>query len=185
MGKIFLWFYCLPIPQALLILALATAVFLLLRERFRDLPNLKPGIAIVLLCWMAVILMGTLGQRTEGGNLSEPIVLPFQSYLAVLRGGTRELLRTNFMNVVLFYPAGLLAGTLLSPRRKSIRYPVLIACGFALLSIGIEFTQYRFGLGLAETDDVIHNALGSLLGLLACRIPVHPLASLLHRISKQ
>ena len=33
-----------------------------------------------------------------------------------------------------------------------------------LLSAGIEYTQYRFALGVAETDDVICNTLGVFIG---------------------
>lgn len=47
------------------------------------------------------------------------------------------------------------------------------------MSIGIEYAQYRFGLGLAEVDDVIHNALGAMLGALARSIPLRKLRVLL------
>ena len=33
-----------------------------------------------------------------------------------------------------------------------------------LLSAGIEYIQYRFALGVAETDDVICNTLGTVIG---------------------
>lgn len=175
MRQIFLWFYCLPIPQALLVIAFATVGILLLSEHFRNVRCRKPCIAVLFLCWMAVILFGTLGQRTEGSNLSEPILVPFYSYYAAFHGGSRELLRTNFMNAVLFYPAGLLAGTLLPKRQKSAWHAALVTCGFALMSLAIEYIQYHFGLGLAEIDDIIHNSLGALLGLLAAGFPVRSL----------
>lgn len=37
----------------------------------------------------------------------------------------------------------------------------LVGCA---LSAGIEYTQYRYALGLAETDDVICNTLGAFIG---------------------
>lgn len=168
MRTLFLWFYCLPISGAVLLIALATVMFLFLRERLGNTPYWKAGIPILLVCWIAVILFGTLGQRTEGGNLSEPILIPFYSYYTALNGGSQELYRTNFMNAVLFYPAGLLSCELLPGRLRKIWKVILVTCVFALVSIGIEYSQYRFGLGLAEVDDVIHNALGTLLGALAC-----------------
>lgn len=177
MRKIFLWFYCLPIVDAVLLTLLATAGFLLLREKFRDIPYWKAGVTLLFLAWIAVILYGTLGQRTEGGNLSQPILTPFASYYALLHGGTKELYRTNFMNAVLFFPAGLLGCEALPKRWNKSWKAALITVLFALASLGIEYTQYQFGLGLAETDDVIHNTLGTLLGAIACgasiKLPKH------------
>lgn len=168
MKKLFLWFYCLPISDAVLLIVLATVIFLFLREKYRNTPYWKIGIPILLTCWIAVILFGTLGQRTEGENLSEPILIPFYSYYTALNGGSEELYRTNFMNAVLFYPAGLLGCELLPGRWSKVWEVILVTCVFALLSIGIEYTQYRLAMGLAEADDVIHNTLGTLLGVLAC-----------------
>lgn len=70
------------------------------------------------------------------------------------------------MNVVLFYPAGLPGCEALSKRWKRVWKVLLVTCVFPLVSIGIEYSQYRFVLGLAETDNVIHNTLGTLLGAL-------------------
>ena len=68
------------------------------------------------------------------------------------------------MNVFLFFPFGLSFANAL-PRKWHhcirILLTTLTAC---LFSIGIEYTQYRFSLGLTETDDVICNTLGAFLG---------------------
>ncbi len=163
MNRIFLWFYCLPIAQALLIILLVTAAWLLLRHKFGNCPFWRAGVALLFMVWIAVILLGTLGQRT-GGEAARVTLTPFASYFEALNGGPRELYRTNFMNAVLFYPAGLLGFELLPKRWKRTGKIALLAAVFALMSTGIEYCQYRFGLGLAETDDVIHNALGAALG---------------------
>lgn len=168
MRKIFLWFYCLPISDAVLLIVLATVIFLFLREKYGNTPYWKIGIPVLFGCWIIVIFFGTLGQRTEGGNLSEPILAPFYSYYTALNGGSQELYRTNFMNAVLFYPAGLLGCEVLPKRWSKVWKMILATCVFALLSIGIEYSQYRFAMGLAEVDDVIHNTLGTFLGALAC-----------------
>lgn len=172
MRILFHWFYCLPILDAVLLLLAATVIFLFLRDKFGNTRHWKTGIAFLLLCWIAVILLGTLGQRTEGENQSAPILTPFYSYYIALSDGQRELYRTNFMNIVLFYPAGLLSIQLLPKRWHTAWRIVPLACAFVLLSIGIEYTQHHFGLGFAEVDDVIHNGLGALLGAVAGGIPL-------------
>lgn len=43
-----------------------------------------------------------------------------------------------------------------------------------LVSAGIEYVQYHFHMGLPKTDDIIHDSLGALLGVIACAIPVKP-----------
>ena len=164
MQKIFLWFYCLPIWKAVLLILLATAAFCFLREKFRNTPCWKAGVMLLLFVWIVVILFATLGQRTEGSNLSKPALMPFASYLEVLKGGTKEILRSNFMNAVLFYPAGLLGGEMLPKGWKRSGKVALVTVLLALFSLGVEYAQYRLGLGIAETDDVIHNTLGTLLG---------------------
>ena len=169
MRNIFHWFYCLPIEYAFILTLLVTSLFLIIGKKFRSTPYWKGIISILLICWIATILYGTLGQRAEGEASSKPILIPFHSYYIALNGGQKELFRANFMNTVLFYPAGLLSCALLTKCR--LRSRLLIICAFALFSIGIEYTQYRLELGLAETDDVIHNTLGALLGVLACGIP--------------
>ena len=68
------------------------------------------------------------------------------------------------MNVFLFFPLGLTLSNAL-PRRwnRWLRIGVTTLAG-CLLSAGIEYAQYRFALGLAETDDVLCNTLGAFIG---------------------
>ena len=151
-----------------MLILLATWVFFLLRENLYHTLYWKTGIPVLFVFWVTVILVATLGLRTEGGNLSAPVLMPFASYREAFNGGNKEIYRTNFMNALLFYPAGLLGCQILPGKWKQIWKAALITLVFALGSIAIEYTQYRLGLGLAETDDVLHNALGALLGAVVC-----------------
>lgn len=108
----------------------------------------------------AVVLYTTLLTRTSGGY--EAILTPFAA-LAAARVQP-ELYREMLMNVFLFFPLGLTLSNALPHRwNRWLRIGVttLASC---LLSAGIEYAQYRFALGLAETDDVLCNTLGALLG---------------------
>lgn len=96
--------------------------------------------------------------------VAQHIFLPFHSYREVWQGASTEILRSNYMNVLLFYPVGFLFCALLPqtwPRPIRVLLPfVLLAC----LSGYVEYLQYTYELGRAEADDVIHNALGGLWG---------------------
>ena len=76
------------------------------------------------------------------------------------------------MNIVLFYPAGLLACELLPKNWNQAKRIILITVFFAMVSFSIEFCQYHFALGQAEADDVLHNTLGALVGALIGTIQI-------------
>jgi len=163
--SLFVSFYCLPISDVLILIAVATYVFLGIHRAQKDKLWWKLFVAAVLTAWCAVILFATAAGR-ETGNHDVPSLIPFHSYLAVMNGASREILRSNFMNVVLFYPAGLMAAVLLPakwPWWVRILLPLLL---FSCLSGGVEYAQYAFGMGCTEIDDVIHNTFGALLGSL-------------------
>ena len=168
----FLWFYCLSITDAILLAIVASAIYLILRKWLGKKRFWQPMIALLFLAWLAVIAVATLTDRTPGLIPTEPELIPFHSYCAVIAGENKEILRSNFMNVVLFYPAGLLACELLPKNWSQAKRVILVAVLFAMVSVGIEFCQYHFALGQAEVDDVIHNSLGALIGALISTIPV-------------
>ena len=108
----------------------------------------------------ATILYATILTRSAG--VPEAVLAPFASLTAARI--QPELYRAMLMNVFLFFPLGLTLSNAL-PRKwhrwLRIILTTLIGC---ILSAGIEYAQYRYALGLAETDDVICNTLGAFLG---------------------
>ena len=107
-----------------------------------------------------IILYATILNRTPGNY--ELILTPFATFTAAQQ--QPELYREMLMNVFLFFPLGLTLSNAL-PRKwhrwLRIILTTLIGC---ILSAGIEYAQYRYALGLAETDDVICNTLGAFIG---------------------
>lgn len=107
-----------------------------------------------------IILYATILTRSAG--LPEAILTPFASLTAARV--QPEIYREMLMNVFLFFPLGLTLSNAL-PRKwhrwGKIALTTLIGC---ILSAGIEYAQYRYALGLAETDDVICNTLGAFIG---------------------
>lgn len=166
---IFRWFYCLDIPVALFFIAMATGVFLLVYKRYQGTFWLSLSVCLLLICWIGAVGCATLGIRNEISDMQINL-MPFHSFLEVCNGGNTEIYRSNFMNIVLFYPGGLLAASLLPRKWPGWCRCILVVAVLAVMSAGIEFMQYRYSLGRCEIDDVIHNAVGALLGSLAVMI---------------
>lgn len=171
MSRISHWIYCLDLPDAVLLAALVTLTFRYLCLRFGGGRVWKAGICVLLLVWAGIAAWMTVLSRASDSGRQEAQWTPFYSYYLAFTGANREFLRSNFMNALLFYPAGLLAVTALPGKWKLWHKALLIVCVCCALSLGIELSQYFFRLGLAETDDVLHNTLGALLGAAAGGIP--------------
>lgn len=115
----------------------------------------------VLFCAAVIaILYATILNRTPGNY--ELILTPFAALSAARQ--QPELYRAMLMNVFLFFPLGLTLSNSLP--RKWHRWGRIILTTFVgcILSAGIEYTQYRYALGMAEVDDVICNTLGAFIG---------------------
>ena len=118
---------------------------------------------LLLLGAIAAILHATLFWSRDPGERNA-LLEPLQTLrLAKLYP---ELYREMFMNVLLFFPFGLgLSQLLPGSWRISARLALTLGLG-AVFSILVEGAQYLWGLGIAETDDVLCNTLGAGLGTL-------------------
>ena len=97
--------------------------------------------------YLFLILAVTVLDRRTGLKMTYELI-PFWSYRV------KSLRMEILLNVILFIPVGLLV-----PRWKTVG----LAAGYSLL---IELAQLVSFRGLFEFDDVIHNALGTALGVL-------------------
>ena len=154
-------------PLSLIVLAMAAAVLLwgwlansVSAPRWRR-ANLALCAAAAALILYATILTRTPGERTA-------VLTPFAALAAARQQPERW--RTMLMNVFLFLPFGLTLSNALPQRRSRLWRAAVTAFAGCVFSAGIELAQYRFALGVAETDDVICNALGALAG--AASLPV-------------
>lgn len=151
--------YAWPLSAAILIVLITLVGWsyfnLMIRQGIKVISN------ICLFCAATiVILYATILTRTPGDY--NPILTPFATFTAALQ--QPELYREMLMNVFLFFPLGLTLSNALSRkwhRWLRIILTTLVGCA---LSAGIEYAQYRYALGLAETDDVICNTLGAFIG---------------------
>ncbi len=108
--------------------------------------------------YMAFVLTITIIERNTTVRPRIQLVL-FWTYDAIRQGST-DLRAEIFWNIILFIPIGILISMLLS--RKTRWLTILIG---AFLSAGIELTQLYLHRGLFEFDDMVHNTLGTIIGM--------------------
>lgn len=151
--------YALPLHMVIFLMLVLLIVWAMLSQHKNQ---KKRTIINAALCFIAafIILYATILNRTPGNY--ELILAPFASLTAARV--QPELYRALLMNVFLFFPLGLTLSNAL-PRKwhrwGRIALTTFVGC---ILSVGIEYTQYRYALGMAEVDDVICNTLGAFIG---------------------
>lgn len=119
----------------------------------------RQGIAIVVsVAFFGIVFGSTVFTRTT--TIRQYELQPFWSWYEVIWHNDRELLKENLLNCLLLVPMGLLMPVVLAHRVKLNR---AFLAGF-IVSAAIELSQLVFGRGLFEWDDMIHNALGCMLG---------------------
>lgn len=120
--------------------------------------------SVVAILSAVVILYVTLFSRGETAIGAE--LIPFDSFVRAVE--QPEAYRSMLMNIVLFVPLGIALPFVFSGK-SARRVFLAVLLGF-VLSAMVEFSQYMFALGLAETDDVICNTLGTVVG--SCAYPL-------------
>ena len=124
------------------------------------------GRGIIVLCAVvgavavAVVVLATLSGR-EAGEYAV-VLRPFASLMLARR--FPELYREMLMNIFLFFPLGLALANSLPDGWSVGRRMLLAALAGCIVSMAVEYAQYRLHIGVAETDDVICNTLGALAG---------------------
>ena len=83
---------------------------------------------------------------------------PFWSYWLILHGN-RIALWEDLLNIILFIPIGLLAK--ITWLKWKLRHVMLAGTATSVI---LEILQYVLRRGLCETDDVINNTIGTVIG---------------------
>lgn len=163
MKTLFVWFYCLPYEKAAQYMLALGLLVIFLKDYFQKKTWWKPILAALLLAWMAVLAYATVFSRPVG-EYGTPELIPFHSYREVDNGGSWEILLSNYMNILLFFPGGLFLGAILPRHWPWVLRILLSGLFFGLFSAAMEYIQFSWQLGLVEIDDALHNTLGALLG---------------------
>lgn len=111
-------------------------------------------------CYLFIVLYFTILMR-ENGSVREVELIPLYS-IANWNIYKEEV----FLNVLLFYPLGVFLSCLIGNSMRKRCFVVVLAA--TVSSVSIEIMQYVYGRGKAETDDVIFNVFGAVLGVFVC-----------------
>lgn len=148
------------IPQllywvSLLILCLASIVFL----RIYDVRKAQRLILVTFLFgYVFLLYCSTVIFRTSQKEWSYNLI-PFWSY------ERKDLYFENIMNVVVFVPVGLLLCVI----SRRLKWWMVLFIGM-VFSLSIELLQFIFKRGCTEFDDVFHNSLGCVIGIMIVAI---------------
>lgn len=130
---------------------------LVLRKGWKK--GLRVSAVLLLVEWIVFILCSAIIFRDVRVERDFNLI-PFDSYFHYPPDSYFiEVATVNVLNIIMFIPLGLLLG--LGFRVMTWKKVLLIGLG---ISFSIELLQFFFKKGLCETDDLIHNLLGCLLG---------------------
>lgn len=117
----------------------------------------------MLIFYLGFVASLTLLSRQAGPHAMMELEL-FWSY-RMISAGNKGMFFEVFWNVVLFMPYGFLASICSKSKAK---WTVFLSG--SLLSVAIELTQLFSHRGLFEYDDIVHNTLGTVVGIALCLI---------------
>jgi len=121
--------------------------------------GLRYGTVFLLAEWICLVLCAIVIFRSTDAERCYNLI-PFWSYWDYgEQSYFMEMFGEIILNVLLFVPIGFLAGCGLE--RMTFKKVLFLGGG---LSVFIELLQFIFKKGFCETDDVIHNVLGCMIG---------------------
>ena len=121
----------------------------------------------LLFVFTMIVLASTVFTRTPNG-MHKYELIPFWSWLEAASGNL-EYLKEIVLNMILFFPAGLLLPFVFH-KKILIRYAALLGVSGSAV---IECSQLIFCRGLFEWDDMIGNSIGTMIGCIISNQIVH------------
>lgn len=148
-------FYCLRAFSFAAAICILYVLLCLLRKRKPGIKRLLGIAYIAALVQITVIRGGVNWQDVLSPSRDLPQLVPLKTTIMMLGGSLWNLIYNVVGNLIWFVPLGLLLG-----KGRALRALLLGAA----LSACIECSQFLLMTGLPDVDDVIFNALGSLIG---------------------
>ena len=161
--ELFHYIYCMSIPSTVFVLIFVCCLWNILNSRVQksQLVKIWKALNLVLFAvWFVCIIYMTIFSR---GNKTEVNFIPFRFIYKPFITGNEEFFRTGWMNILLFVPGSMWLSYGIGKSTR-IKRALLISL-FIILSVCIEIIQWYYKLGTVETDDVICNSIGAIIGV--------------------
>lgn len=154
--------YTMPLYKVCLVMVLLLVLWAYYRAYLPKKLFAAMNLCLLVTSVFAVLYLTVFSRKVGTYDI---VLVPFSALSEAKKEPERY--RSMLMNVFLFFPLGMACANAFSDKMKMRRRVILaIVIGFAL-STAVEYIQYRFSLGMAETDDVICNTLGAIVGSLS------------------
>ena len=154
--------YTMPLYKVCLVMVLLLVLWAYYRAYLPKKLFWSMNLCVLVLSAFAVLYLTVFSRKVGTYDI---VLVPFSALSEAKKEPERY--RSMLMNVFLFFPLGMACANAFSDKMKMRRRVILVvAIGFALRT-AVEYIPYRFSLGMAETDDVICNTLGALVGSLS------------------
>ncbi len=131
----------------------------------------KTLLSLLLLAYLAVLLRMTVFRE---GFMQYPLfshgdfnLALFSDLVRIYRNSPSTFLYLFLGNIITFSPFGFLVLPLVKPKKTGQAFLQAVLFGF-VLSFCIETSQWAFGVGVSEIDDLILNTAGVALGAFLC-----------------
>lgn len=160
--EIFHYIYCMSIPSTITAVIVICSLWNWLcaeSNRINKKQLWQSVNRIFFVIWFVCVLYMTIIIR---GSVVKMNLIPFTFIVKAIKTGNEEFFRTGWMNVLLFIPGGmwLFYGT----KRRTKAKQILQIIFLIFTSISIETVQWYYQLGTVETDDVLCNTFGAIIG---------------------
>ena len=131
----------------------------------------RPFLVVLLFLYLAVLLRMTVFREEFGsyplfshGDFNLNL---FSDLIRIYHNSLSTFIYLFVGNIVTFIPFGFLVLPLFRRKRPVDALLLTVVSGF-LLSLCIELSQWAFGVGVSELDDLILNTFGVFLGAVTC-----------------
>ena len=141
--------------SCVMVITVIIMIYLISKEKMN---KLQAAAILAELVFLGIVFASTVFTRT--GSVRQYELIPFWSWRDIIRYHDRQLLKENFLNCILLFPAGALLPLIMNHK---VKWQHALAFG-VLVSAVIESSQLIMMRGLFEWDDMIHNGLGCMIG---------------------
>lgn len=154
--------YTMPLYKVCLVMVLLLVLWAYYRAYLPKKLFTAMNLCLLVTSVFAVLYLTVFSRKV---GIYDVVLVPF-SALSEAKAEP-ERYRSMLMNVFLFFPIGMACANAFPDKMKVWHRVILTVVIGLALSTAVEYIQYRFSLGMAETDDVICNTLGALVGSLS------------------